>query len=70
VEDAHYEEVAQALVLAPEQKAFFLRHNPVALQEASERLLEAAERGLWKAPAPQTLAALEETLIALQAQLE
>jgi cobaltochelatase CobN len=70
VEDAHYEEVAQALVLAPEQKAFFLRYNPVALQEASERLLEASERGLWKKPTAQTLAALEETLIGLQSQLE
>ncbi len=70
VEDQHYEECAQVLLLAPEQKAFFLRHNPVALQEAGERLMEAAERGVWKSPDPATLAALEETLIEIQGHLE
>ncbi len=70
VEDHHYEETARSLLLSPEQKAFFARHNPVALQEATERLLEAAERGLWRAPSEATLFALEETLIQVQGQLE
>jgi cobaltochelatase CobN len=70
VEDHHYEEIAQALLLSPEQKEFFQRHNPVALQEAAERLLEAAERGVWKHPNEATLSALEENLLELQGQLE
>jgi len=70
VEDHHYEEIAQKLLLTPEQKVFFRRHNPVALQEATERLLEAAERGLWENPSDETMAALEETLLELQGQLE
>ncbi len=70
VEDHHYEEIAQTLLLAPEQKEFFQRHNPVALQEATERLLEAAERGLWEHPDEVTFSALEENLLELQGQLE
>lgn len=70
VEDHHYEEIAQTLLLSPEQKEFFQRHNPVALQEASERMLEAAERGLWEHPAEETLSGLQENLIELQGQLE
>ena len=54
----------------PAQKEFFQRHNPVALQEATERLLEAAERGLWEHPGEATLSALEENLLELQGQLE
>jgi len=69
-EDHHYEEIAQALLLSPVQKEFFLRHNPVALQEATERLFEAAERGLWEHPSEATLSALEENLLELQGQLE
>jgi cobaltochelatase CobN len=70
VEDHHYEEIAQALLLSPKQKEFFQEHNPVALQEATERLLEAAERGLWERPDEATLSALEENLLELQGQLE
>jgi cobaltochelatase CobN len=70
VRSPHYDEVARALLLAPEQKAFFTRHNPVALQEATERLLEAHERGLWTEANPETISALEETLLELEGQLE
>jgi cobaltochelatase CobN len=69
-EDHHYEEIARALLLSPEQKKFFQRHNPVALQEATERMLEAAERGLWKHPSAETRSALEDNLLELQGQLE
>jgi cobaltochelatase CobN len=42
----------------------------VALQEATERMLEAAERGLWKHPSAETRSALEDNLLELQGQLE
>ena len=70
IKDIHYQEVARALLLDPEQKKFFQRHNPAALEEATERLLEAAERGLWECPDKNTVAALESNLLELQGQLE
>jgi cobaltochelatase CobN len=70
VKDAHYQEVARVLLLDPEQKEFFKRHNPAALEEATERLLEAAERGLWENPQKDTIAALETNLLELKGQLE
>ena len=70
IKDIHYQEVARALLLDPEQKKFFQRHNPAALEEATERLLEAAERGLWECPDKDTVAALESNLLELQSQLE
>ena len=70
IKDIHYQEVAWALLLDPEQKKFFQRHNPAALEEATERLLEAAERGLWECPDKDTVAALESNLLELQGQLE
>jgi cobaltochelatase CobN len=36
----------------------------------AERLLEAAERGLWAAPEPGTLDALRDALLDVEAQLE
>jgi cobaltochelatase CobN len=70
VKDAHYQEVAHVLLLDPKQKEFFKRHNPAALEEATERLLEAAERGLWENPQKDTITALETNLLELNGHLE
>jgi cobaltochelatase CobN len=70
VEDHHFEEVARSLLLDPAQRAFFLRHNPAAMLEAAERLLEAGVRGLWRAPPPATITELEELLLDTQGRLE
>jgi cobaltochelatase CobN len=70
IRDAHYEEIARKLLLDLTQKKFFLDHNPPALKEATERLLEAAERGLWENPSPDAIAGLEENLLELEGQLE
>ena len=70
VKDTHYQEVAQTLLLDPRQQEFFRKHNPVALQEAAQRMLEAAERRLWKRPDAETVSALEECVLELQGQLE
>ncbi|MEM9016743.1 MAG: cobaltochelatase subunit CobN, partial [Verrucomicrobiota bacterium] len=69
-ESQHYEEVAQRLLLAPDQQAFFRRHNPRALQESIERLLEAADRDLWTKPDADTLQNLREAHYSLEASLE
>jgi cobaltochelatase CobN len=70
IDPRHFEEAARALLLDPEQQEFFQRHNPSALKEASERMLEAHERGLWRDAPRDTIAALQETVIDLQGQLE
>ena len=70
IKDIHYQQVARTLLLDPVQKEFFRRHNPAALEEATERLLEAAERGLWRSPDQVTVAALESNLLELEGQLE
>jgi cobaltochelatase CobN len=64
----HFEAVAHALLL--EQEAFFRKHNPDALREASAKLLEAAQRGLWTAPDAATLGALETVVLSLEADRE
>ena len=50
IEDYQYEAVTDALVLDEHNQAFLKKHNPNALKEMSEKLLEAQQRGLWKAP--------------------
>ena len=70
VRNSQYEEIAQKLLLDPAQRDFFHQHNPVALKEATRRLLEAAERGLWSAPSENAIAGLEENLLELEGQLE
>jgi cobaltochelatase CobN len=64
----HFEAVAHALLL--EQEPFFRAHNPDALREASTKLLEAAQRGLWTAPDAATLGALETVVLSLEADRE
>jgi cobaltochelatase CobN len=49
VEDWMYERVTEAYVADPERRKFFAASNPWALRAIAERLLEAAERGLWDA---------------------
>ena len=70
VEDWMYDRVAQAYVLDPENRAFLAASNPWSAREMTERLLEAAARGLWAAPDPQTLAALRDELLAIEGTLE
>ena len=68
VRDHHFEAAAKTLVL--EQEAFFRAHNPDALREASERLLEAAQRGLWSSPNAATIDDLETLLLSLEGERE
>jgi len=70
VADYQYEEVAQKLLLDPEQQQFFRDHNPLALRDAAQRLLEAHERELWEDATPETLDALESAIIEVQGELE
>jgi cobaltochelatase CobN len=62
VEDYQYALVAEAYVLDAENRRFLNEHNPAALREMAERLLEAMQRGLWREPGPHR-AAVEQVLL-------
>jgi cobaltochelatase CobN len=70
VEDWMYDRLAQAYVLDESMREFFARSNPWALHGITERLLEAAERKLWDAPDPRTLAALRQAYLETEGDLE
>jgi cobaltochelatase CobN len=48
VADHHFDLVFDAYLADEEVRAFIERHNPAALKEIAERLLEAQERDLWR----------------------
>src|SRR5213079_1907439 len=60
VADWIYEQLSATYVLDPDNQKWISDSNPWALHGMTERLLEAADRGLWAEPDPQTLAALRE----------
>ncbi len=70
VDDWMYERVAQEYALNPEMQRFFQRSNPWALRAIAERLLEAAQRGLWAEPSQETLEALREVYLHAETWLE
>jgi cobaltochelatase CobN len=70
VSDFMYEQIAQSYALDESTQVFYEESNPWALRGVSERLLEAAQRGMWKEPLPETLDALRETLLKSDEMLE
>ncbi|WP_444437501.1 cobaltochelatase subunit CobN [Pseudomonas sp. A6] len=50
VEDHQYQLLADAYLLDEDTREFIQRHNPEALHDMAERLLEAQQRGLWQEP--------------------
>lgn len=70
VEDWMYEKTAQAYALDPQLQAFFQQSNPWALQSITERLLEAAQRGMWADPNVEILERLREVYLQIDGTLE
>jgi cobaltochelatase CobN len=70
VQDWMYEQLAASYVLDPQTRQFLETSNPWALRGITERLLEAADRGLWAAPEQATLDALRDTYLQVEGQLE
>ncbi len=60
VADHHFDAVYEAYLGDPDVQDFLRRHNPAALAEMVDRLLEAQQRGLWKPRLNSTHAALED----------
>ncbi len=70
VQDWMYESLAASYVFDPETRDFMRASNPWALRGIAERLLEAADRGLWEKPDPVTLDGLRQTYLDLEGDLE
>jgi cobaltochelatase CobN len=69
-EDWMYEQVAARYLLDEDVAAFMASSNPWAARGIAERLLEAAQRGLWAVPEDVTLAGIRERFLALEGELE
>jgi cobaltochelatase CobN len=69
-EDWMYEQIADRYLLDADVAAFMSRSNPWAARAIAERLLEAAERGMWSAPDDDTLTQIRDRFLALEGELE
>ncbi|HEV7772272.1 MAG TPA: cobaltochelatase subunit CobN [Conexibacter sp.] len=69
-EDWMYEQVASRYLLDDDVAAFMAQSNPWAARAIAERLLEAADRGMWASPEDGTLDAIRERYLALEGELE
>ena len=65
-----YEQVASVYAFDPEMQRFLQEANPWAQNAIAERLLEAASRGMWAEPQPQTLEQLREVYLRSETLLE
>lgn len=70
VDDWMYESLASSYVFDPEVREFMRASNPWALRGIAERLLEAADRGLWARPRPETLDGLRAAYLETEGDLE
>ncbi|MFH8498328.1 cobaltochelatase subunit CobN [Streptomyces coeruleorubidus] len=70
VDDWMYEKLSAEYVFDPENREFMKTSNPWALRGITERLLEAADRGLWAEPDAETLDRLRATYLELEGDLE
>jgi cobaltochelatase CobN len=69
-EDWMYDDVARKYLLDEDVGAFMGRSNPWAARSIAEKLLEAADRGLWEAPSDDTIGAIRARYLELEGELE
>jgi cobaltochelatase CobN len=70
VEDWMYHQLAESYIFDSGVQQFLRKSNPWALRGMTERLLEAADRGLWAQPDPADLDALRAIYLDLEGDLE
>jgi len=70
VDDWQYEQVARSYLLAEGMAEFFAQSNPWAQRDIAERLLEAAQRGMWAEPDPEVRHQIEEALLRAEGDIE
>jgi cobaltochelatase CobN len=62
IDDYQYAMLSDAYLLDEDNRAFLSEHNPSALREMAERMLEAMQRGMWQEPGAHR-AAIEALLL-------
>ena len=70
MDDWMYETLTDTYVGDPVNREFFEKSNPWALRDISERLMEAAERGLWEKPSDESRELLRSTYLEMEGELE
>lgn len=70
MDDWMYEQVAETYAMDPDMRNFLEQANPWAQNAIAERLLEAANRGMWAEPKQQTLNALQDLYLHSETLLE
>jgi cobaltochelatase CobN len=70
VDDWMYAKLAESYVFDEQVRDFMRQSNPWALRGVAERLLEAADRGLWAEPDAETLDRLRAIYLELEGELE
>lgn len=70
MDDWMYETLTDTYVKDPVNKEFFEKSNPWALKDIAERLMEAADRGLWEEPSQEALDTLRQTFLEQEGALE
>ncbi len=70
IDDFMYEGITEAYLLDEANRKFIEEVNPWALQDMSERMLEAIQRGMWKSPSPETKEAIEQIYLQADEVLE
>ena len=69
VDDRIFDDIAETFINDPEMQEFFRENNPYAAEEIARRLLEAAERGFWKAD-PEVLEKLKNNYLRIEGDME
>ena len=70
VQDWMYEQLATSYVFDQDVREFMEKSNPWALRGITERLLEAADRGMWAKPEQETLDRLRDVYLTSEGDLE
>ena len=70
VPDWSYSEICKQWLQNPQTEEFLRTHNPWALRDMAERLLEAHNRGLWCSPQPGQLEHLKDLVLSSEHQIE
>lgn len=70
IDDWMFEGLSQAYLIDPQVQEFLQEKNPWALRSMAERLIEAADRGLWEEPKAETMEALKAIYLKNEGVLE
>lgn len=70
IDDHMYEGVSEKYLMDPDTQEFLREKNPWAIRAMGERLLEAANRGLWENPDPDRLLEIESLVASVEGDIE